>query len=354
MDTQMKLLEKLTNLPGISGYEKPVRDAMKEEFKALGVNVSYDNIGSIIGEHGNKGPKIAISGHMDEIGMLVTKITEDGFLKFQTIGGWWANVMLAQQYDVHSTNGKVYRAVMGSKPPHMLEGEERTRAFPVDQMYFDLGVKNKEEVLALGIKPGCPVTPAIQFQTMANPDYLLAKAFDNRAGCGVAIEVMRNVLDCDHPNTLYSIGSVQEEVGCRGARTTAQKIQPDVVFALDVTISSDTPGTKGSAVMGKGPAILLYDSSLIGHEGLRNFVCKVADELGIPYQIDYLSRGGTDAGAMHVTNAGAPAMSLCVPSRYIHSHTSMISYSDYLNTIKLLTEVVKRLDDKAYQEILNF
>ncbi len=354
MDKSLELLKKLTDLNGISGMEHAVRDALKEEFQKLDAKIEYDNIGSIIGSISGdeNGPKIAIAGHMDEIGFMVTKITDDGFINFHTIGGWWSQVMLAQQYDITTSSGKVYRAVMGSKPPHLLTPDERVKATNIETMYLDLGVKSKEEVLNLGIKLGDMVTPAIEFQVMANEDFLLAKAFDDRFGCGVMLEVLNNVKAEKSPNTVYAVGTVQEEVGCRGAKTTANLVKPDIVFALDVTIATDTPGMSKTCKMGDGPVILLFDSGTLGHKELRNFVLNVADELKIPYQIDGLTRGGTDASAMHVANAGAPAMSIGLASRYIHSHTSMISKSDYENTIKLITEVVKRLDTKAVQEII--
>ncbi len=353
MEKELQLIKKLTDARAIGGHEKQVRQIMAEEFAKSGATISYDNIGSIVGTYtGNvEGPKIVIAGHMDEIGFIITTITDEGFIKFHPIGGWWSHVMLAQQYDVTTSDGKVYRAVMGSKPPHMLSPEERTKTVDVDKMYLDLGVKSKDEVLALGIRPGDMITPAIEFQVMANSDFLLAKAFDNRVGCAIAIDVINNIKGEKTPNIVHGVGSVQEEVGCRGARTVGQMLNPNIVFALDVTIATDCPGLSNSCKMGKGPAIMLYDSSMIGHPGLRKFVTDIADELGIPYQLDYLARGGTDAGAMHLTNAGAPGMAICIPSRYIHSHTSMISRSDYFNTVKLLTEVVKRLDSEACTKI---
>lgn len=356
MEKKLRLIKKLTETNGVSGYEKAIRNLMKEEFETLNVEVSYDNIGSIVGvlKGEEKGPKIAIAGHMDEIGFIITKITDEGFIKFQPIGGWWSQVMLAQQYDITTKEGKVYRAVMGSKPPHLLSPEERTKTVNIEDMYLDMGVKNKDEALSLGVRLGDMITPSISFQVMANPDYLLAKAFDNRIGCAIVLDVMKELKEKQHPNIVYGIGTVQEEVGLRGARTTAQMINPDIVFALDVTVATDTPGLSNSSKLGLGPTILLVDGALIGHVGLRDCVTAIADELKIPYQIDYLARGGTDAGSMHLAHSGAPAMSLCIPSRYIHSHTSIISRQDYENTVKLLVAIIEKIDwDKVNQIKLN-
>lgn len=355
MKKDLELLKKLTEANGIGGHERAVRRIMEEEFLQVVSkdDILYDGLGSIAAKKvGNaEGPKIAIAGHMDEIGMIVTKITDEGFLKFQTVGGWWSQVMLAQQMTVTTSTGKTYRAITGSKPPHILGEAELKNPVKIDDMYLDLGVSSKEEVEKLGIKVGDMITPAIDFQVLANEKYLLAKAWDNRIGCAIAIEVLKQLKDVEHPNIVYGIGTVQEEVGLRGAKTVAQMINPDIVIAVDVGIAKDTPGTDNSSKMGAGPQILLYDGALIGHVGLREFIVGIADELNIPYQFDVLQRGGTDAGAMHLAHDGAPAMSLCIPSRYIHSHTSMIHKDDFDNAVKLLVEVIKRLDNAACYQI---
>ena len=355
MKKDLLLLKKLTEANGIGGHERMVRQIMEEEFLQVVSkdDILYDGLGSIAARKVGQedGPKIAIAGHMDEIGMIVTKITDEGFLKFQTIGGWWSQVMLAQQMTVTTSEGKTYRGVIGSKPPHILSESELKNPVKIEDMYLDLGVASKEEVEKLGIKVGDMITPAIDFQVLANEKYLIAKAWDNRIGCAVAIEVLKQLKGQKHPNTVYGIGTVQEEVGLRGARTIAQMINPDIVIAVDVGIAKDVPGTDNSAKLGAGPQILLYDGALIGHVGLREFIVGIADELKIPYQFDYLKRGGTDAGAMHLVHDGAPAMSLCIPSRYIHSHTSIIHKDDFDNTVKLLVEVIKRLDNATCYQI---
>jgi len=355
MKKDLLLLKKLTEANGIGGHERMVRQIMEEEFLQVVSkdDILYDGLGSIAARKVGQedGPKIAIAGHMDEIGMIVTKITDEGFLKFQTIGGWWSQVMLAQQMTVTTSEGKTYRGVIGSKQPHILSESELKNPVKIEDMYLDLGVASKEEVEKLGIKVGDMITPAIDFQVLANEKYLLAKAWDNRIGCAVAIEVLKQLKGQKHPNTVYGIGTVQEEVGLRGARTIAQMINPDIVIAVDVGIAKDVPGTDNSAKLGAGPQILLYDGALIGHVGLREFIVGIADELKIPYQFDYLKRGGTDAGAMHLVHDGAPAMSLCIPSRYIHSHTSIIHKDDFDNTVKLLVEVIKRLDNATCYQI---
>jgi len=352
---ELQFLKELSELNGIGGHEKEVRKYMEKHFLEV-VNkedIMYDGLGSIaaklVGDA--NGPKIMVASHMDEVGMIVTKITDEGFLKFQTIGGWWSQVMLAHEFNVTTREGKVYRGVIGSTPPHLLSPEELKNPAKIEDMFLDLGVKNKEEVEKLGIRIGDMITPAIDFTPLANPKYLLGKAWDNRIGCAIAIEVLKRLKNEKHPNIVYGVGTVQEEVGLRGAKTAGQMINPDICFAVDVGIAKDTPGTDMSVKMGDGPAILVYDGALIGHVGLRELVLEVAKENNIPYQLDYLKRGGTDTGAISLVHNGVPAMSFCIATRYIHSHTSIIHYDDYENAVRLLVEVIKRLDRETVNKI---
>ena len=351
----MNELKILSELNGISGYEKAVRRYLADAFsKIVGpTNITFDNLGSVIAKQGNSGPKIALAGHMDEVGMIITRITDDGYMRFQTIGGWWGQVMLAQQMTITTQTGKTIRAVIGSKPPHILSVEERKIPVKIEDMYLDIGVTSKDEVTSLGISIGDMVTPFIDFQVMANGDFLLGKAWDNRIGCAIVLETIRRLKTLHHPNTIYGIGTVQEEVGLRGAKTASSIIKPDISIALDVGIAKDTPGMDGTVKMGKGPQILVVDGGLIGHVGLRNLFLEVAKEKEIPIQLDYLTGGATDAGAMHLAHGGSPAISLCIPSRYIHSHTSMISHQDFIYCVDLLVAVIQRLD-QAQVDALSF
>ena len=352
---EVKVLKELCETDGIGGHEKNVRKLMEREFLKIvpKEEISYDGLGSIIARKVGKadGPKIMIAGHMDEIGMIVTKITEEGFLKFQTIGGWWSQVMLAQQFTVTTASGKTYEGVIGSKPPHLLRPEELKEPAKIDDMFLDIGVKNKEEAEKLGIRVGDMICPKIAFRPLANSDYLLGKALDNRLGCAIVLEVFKRLKDEAHPNVVYGVGTVQEEVGLRGARTSGYKVNPDICFALDVGIAKDTPGTDMSVKAGSGPCLLVYDGAMIGHVALREFVIETAKAENIPIQFDYLQRGGTDAGAVHLTHSGVPSMSFCIATRYIHSHTSIIHKDDYENAIKLITAVIKKLDRAAVDAI---
>ncbi|MGE0003936.1 MAG: M42 family metallopeptidase [Candidatus Izemoplasmatales bacterium] len=346
------LLKELTMLDGIPANEKEVRKYMANRVAGLGT-ISYDGLGSIIVE--KKGTKddvrVMVAGHMDEIGFIVTEITKEGYVKFIPAGGWWGHVVLSQQFQITTREGKKIRAVTGSKPPHILEAEERKKVVDLKDMYLDLGVSSKEEVTALGITIGDMITPYIEYTPLNNPKYLLSKAFDNRIGIALAIEVLEHLQSHDHPNTYFGVGTVQEEVGLRGAQTAAYAVSPDIGIALDVTIAHDYPGGTQETKLGAGPCLMVYDSSMVGHVALRQYAEALANELKIPYQLSYLKAGGTDAGRIHTNQAGCPSIAVCLPCRYLHSHTSVIHEDDYDNAVKLVCELIKRLDHKTVQEI---
>jgi len=351
MEESKKLLKNLTDLNGVPGDEGQVRKAMKEELKDIADNINVDGIGSIIAYKqspdntlGSNKPKVMIAGHMDEVGFMVKSIDDNGFIKFQTLGGWWGHVLLAQEVTITTDSGETIDGVVGSTPPHLLESSVRDKVVKPDKMFIDLGLSSKEEVEELGIKIGDMITPKVEFQEMANKNFLKAKAFDNRIGCGVAIEVMKNLKD-NCPVNLYSVGTVQEEVGLRGAGTSAYSVDPDVAFVVDVTLAGDTPNTTGADTkLGDGPVVVLMDGTCIGNKKLKNLAVQVAKDLDMKINFEILTKGGTDAGRIHMTKGGVPTLGFAIPSRYIHSHTSMIHYQDYKDLVTLITEMTKRID----------
>jgi len=355
MDKQLKFLKDLTDANGIPGIEGEVRKLFKELVADNADEITQDKLGSVIARKTGlaDGPKIAIAGHLDEVGFIVHFIDDNGFIKFKPVGGWWSQVLLSQQMTITTGAGKKIHGIIGSTPPHVLTQDQRTKVAELDAMFIDIGVDNKEEAEATGIKPGDMITPYLEFQELANPKYLLAKAWDNRFGCALAIDVLNNLKGETHPNEYYGIGTVQEEVGCRGAATVANIINPDIVIAADVVLDGKIPGADQiKSKMGEGPVIMLMDGGTIGHRALREYVADLAKELEIPIQFDILMGGGTDAATMHRAHDGAPAMSLGIPSRYIHSNGSIIHRDDYDNVVKLMTEFVKRFDAKALESIV--
>jgi len=348
----MGILKEMSMLNSIPGNEKQVRAYMNNKMKDIS-EVSFDNLGSIIAKKvGNPdGPRIMVAGHMDEVGFMVTTITDEGYVKFTPAGGWWSQVMLAQQMVITTGDNKEIRGVIGAKAPHILTVEERAKPVAMDKMYLDLGVSGKEEAVKLGIKPGDMITPFIEAIEMSNPKYLLGKAWDNRVGCAAAIEVLENLQGEKHENIYFGVGTVQEEVGLRGAKTSSHKIQPDIGIALDTTIAYDFPGGDKNTELGKGVGIMFKDSSMIGHKGLRDYVIGLCDKEKIPYQLTFLERGGTDGGAIHMSHIGAPSISFCLPVRYLHSHTSVVHRDDYDAMVKIVTLLVKSLDKETVDKI---
>lgn len=355
LDETLTMLKDLTDAKGIPGNEKEPRDVMRKYITPFADEVMTDGLGSLIAKKIGKadGPKVMVAGHLDEVGFMVTNIDDRGFLRFQTVGGWWSQVMLAQRVTIVTSKGDV-TGVIGSKPPHILPAEARKKPVDIKDMFIDIGASSREEAQEWGVRPGDQVVPYFEFTVMNNEKMLLAKAWDNRIGCAIAIDVLKHLKDADHPNVVYGVGTVQEEVGLRGAKTSANLIQPDIGFGVDVGIAGDTPGvTEKEALskMGKGPQIILYDASMISHKGLRDFVTGVADELNIPYQFDSVAGGGTDSGAIHMTAQGVPSLSITIATRYIHSHAAMLHRDDYENAVKLIAEVIKRLDSETVERL---
>ena len=288
---------------------------------------------------------------------MVTSISKEGFLRFQSVGGWWEQVMLAQRVIVKTSKGDL-PGVIGSKPPHILPPDERKKIVEKKDMFIDVGALSQEEAReTFGIRPGDPIIPDSSFRVMANPKLLMAKAWDCRAGVAMFIEVIKRLANERHPNTIYGVGSVQEEVGLRGATTSSNYISPDIGFAVEVDIAGDTPGIKEEealAKLGKGPSILLYDASMIPHVKLRDFVIETARQESIPLQLTSMAGGGTDAGRIHIHGRGVPSLVIGVPTRYIHSHQGIIHRDDYENAVKLMVAVVKRLDAITVQDLKGF
>ncbi|KRG11492.1 M42 family metallopeptidase [Lederbergia galactosidilytica] len=355
LDNTLTMLKDLTDAKGIPGNEKEPREVMKQYITPFADEVESDGLGSLIAKKigAENGPKIMISGHLDEVGFMITQIDDKGFLRFQTVGGWWSQVMLAQRVTIVTSKGDI-TGVIGSKPPHILSAEARKKPIDIKDMFIDIGASNKEEAVEWGVRPGDMVVPYFEFTVMNNEKMLLAKAWDNRIGCAIAIDVMKNLQNVDHQNIVYGVGTVQEEVGLRGAKTAANKIQPDIAIAVDVGIAGDTPGIsekEAQSKMGDGPQIILYDASMVSHKGLRELITDVADELNIPYQFDAIPGGGTDAGSIHLAAEGAPSIAMTIATRYIHSHAGILHRDDFENAVKLITEVIKRLDRETVDKI---
>lgn len=348
-----EFLKELCEAKGISGDEKEATRVMKKYLEGYADEFTYDNLGSIIAiKKGSSDLRVMLSGHVDEVGFVVSKIEKEGYLRMTPVGGWWAHVLPAQRVSVVTKEGKVFMGVIGSVPPHNLTPEVRKRVMELKDLYVDLGVKDKEEIDSLGICIGDSIVPYSEYFAMTNKDYVCCKAFDDRIGAAVCVEVMRNLKDKEHPNTLYSVGTVQEEVGLRGARTATYKVKPDLAIAIDVTMSHDIPSdNKHDTKLGNGVAISILDGSAIGHKGLIRYLADLAKEKNIKITYDSLLGGGTDSGEIHKSFEGVVNLTLSIPCRYFHSHNSIINLKDYQACIDLITEFILRLDDKLLEEL---
>jgi putative aminopeptidase FrvX len=347
-----ELFKTLTELPGAPGNEHAVRKFMKQELGKYSDEVVQDNLGSIFGfKHGQQdGPKIMVAGHMDEVGFIVTQITDNGMIRFQPLGGWWNQVLLATRVEIIAGDKKI-PGVVGSIPPHLLSEELRKKPMEIKNMLIDVGADDKEDALSFGIRPGQQIVPYSPFTPMANDKKIMAKAWDNRYGCGLAIELLKELKDEQLPNQLFSGATVMEEVGLRGAQTAANMIQPDLFFALDASPANDANGDKNEfGQLGKGTLLRILDRTMVTHRGMREFILDMAETHNIPYQY-FVSQGGTDAGRVHTANEGIPSSVIGICSRYIHTSASIIHTDDYAAAKELLTKLVKAADRTTLETI---
>lgn len=353
--TTRELFKTLTELPGPPGFEHEVRKYVKERLKPLSDELIYDRLGSVFGvRHGDrKGPKIMVAGHLDEVGFLITSVTNSGMLKFQTLGGWWSQVLPAQRVEILTEQGRI-PGVIGSIPPHLLDEGTRSKPLPVEHMFIDIGADSREDAMKMGIRPGVAAVPVCPFTPMADPKKIMAKAWDNRYGVGLAIELMEAVQGISLPNQLYAGATVQEEVGLRGAETAARLINPDLFFALDASPANDTGGDpQAFGRLGHGALLRIYDRTMVTHKGLVDYIRDTAETHQIRYQY-FVSPGGTDAGRVHLHGIGVPSAVIGIPSRYIHTSASIIHTDDYDAAKELLVKLVTAMDQTTFETIIQY
>jgi len=359
----MKFLEQLTNSFGPSGFEREPARIVRDYVAKYCNSVTNDKLGSVMftKKGGADNPVVLIPGHVDEVGFIISSINKLGFLTFNPLGGWFDQVLLGQRVIIRTSKGPV-PGIIAAKPPHLLPAEERTKVVVKEKMFIDVGASNEDEAKALGIRVGNPVIPNSVFSTVKKTIYkdgkkngedviAIGKAFDDRIGAWTAAEAVRMLSEkkIRHPNTVIGAATTQEEVGLRGARTTAFVSKPDVCLTLEVDIAGDVPGiepNEAPAKMGGGPSVTTWDTSMIPNQELVELVIKTAESARIPYQLSQV-KGGTDAGVIHIANAGCPSVVLGVPTRHIHSHAGLMSMKDADNCVRLIVEIIKRLDKKT-------
>lgn len=347
------LLEALTQADGVPGHEGEVRAIVRSRLGPFGM-LGHDRLGSVFCTRrgSDDRPRILVESHLDEVGFIVQRVTPGGHVKFLPLGGWWPHALLAQRVRIHTRTGKV-PGVIAARPPHVLKTAERDKVLDFPDLYIDIGAESGAQAAEeFGVDPGCPIAPYSPFLTMGNGRLLSAKAFDNRVGVALVIETLERL--GDHPNTVIGAGSVQEEVGMRGARTVAEAVEPDVALVLEGPYADDAPPADRPAMqcrLGGGVHIRLYDPTMIPNPRLCERVVETARAHDIPHQIAVWGAGGTDAGAIHTRGRGVPSIVLGVPVRYIHSHVSLVHMADYRAALDLLLRLIPALDRSAVERI---
>ena len=358
MPSSKDLLAQFSRAAGVPGNEGDVRRLIRQHLAGI-ADISYDKSGSIICRRigGLDAPRILLAAHTDEVGFLVRFVTPDGFVKFHPMGSWWEHTLLAQRVVIKTATGDV-PGIIGAKSVHHLTPEERNRVQDIRNMFIDVGAKDKAEATdVFGIMPGDAIVPQTEFMEMKNPRLVSGKAFDDRAGVAVFVDALTQLAGETLPNALYAVGTVQEEVGSRGAETAVDLVNPDVAIVLEASPADDTPGfakDEQQGVLGKGAQIRLFDPTTIPNRTLVEFVLKTARDSNIAHQTAVRINGGTDARQIHLHAQGVPTIVIAPPVRYIHSHVSLLHLDDYDQTLRLLIELLRRLDAPTVSALTAF
>lgn len=337
-------IKAVTELDGIAGHEHNVRNYMRKRMTPLVDSIETDGLGGIFGikKHADaKAPRIMVAAHMDEVGFMVSSIQADGTFRVVGIGGWNPLVVSSQRFTLYTRTGHAIPVISGSVPPHFLRGKDGGASLPnVSDIIFDGGFKDKAEAEQFGIAPGDIIVPKSEAILTANQKNVISKAWDNRYGVLMVLELLEQLKDTPLDNTLIAGANVQEEVGLRGAHVSTTKFDPELFFAVDCSPAGDVYGDQGR--IGDGTLICFYDPGHILLKDMRDFLT-TAEEAGIKYQY-YTGKGGTDAGAAHLQNSGVPSTTIGVCARYIHSHQTLYAMDDFLEAQAFLQALLKKLD----------
>lgn len=343
---EIQLLEKLSNAFGPSGLENEVVHILRKELEKCADETRGDKLGNVMFYHeGKKGyPRVMLSAHMDEVGFMITYVEDSGFLRFDT-WGITNNIMPGQRVVFKGERGFI-RGIIGTKPPHIMTTDEQNKIVPKEDLFIDIGADNIAQANMKGADVGMMGVFDVEFMDLGD-GYFRGKALDDRAGCVVLAETFKALQDS--PYNVVAVGSVQEELGIRGARTAAWQVEPDIGLALEGTFVADVPGTRPDRVSSKikgGPVLTIMDRATFTHPHILKTLIKTAKQKAIPFQFKKVLVGGTDAGAIHLTKAGVPSGTVAVPCRYIHGPVSIIHIDDLKNTIRLVTEFTKAVSEK--------
>jgi len=333
------LLKKLVEAPSVSGSEGSVRDLIRKEIEPYVDEIRTDKIGNLIAKRGSGSPKLMITAHMDEIGLMVKHVDDKGFIRFEPIGGWDAKIMNAQKFRIYGSKGPVI-GVTGTKPIHLQEKEEERKVIKIGEMFIDVGARNKKEVENMGVRVGDFISQYGTVERLTG-SRVTGHGFDDRVGCLELIEIVKKLKR--FKGTLYAVGTVKEEIGLIGIRGSTFGVNPDVVISLDTTVSGGTPDLKpheAVPVIGEGPVLLIKDAISIVEGRIKKWVQDVARKNKIPLQFDILSGGATDASIVPTIREGIPSFAILTPSRYIHTPVEVVDMNDVKNVVKLLVALI--------------
>jgi putative aminopeptidase FrvX len=340
------LLQELSDAFGVSGFEDEVRALIEARIRPLVDDVLVDPLGNLIATRGGSDERVLmLDAHMDEVGFMVKWIDDNGFLRLAPLGGWDERIIPGHRVEIRTRSGEIRHGVIGVAPPHILAPQDQKSPIPLEKMFVDVGATSRQEASDMGVHIGDPLTIHYPFLAIAD-GYVTGKAFDDRAGCAVLLQTAERLADEDLPmKTVFSF-AFGEEVGLRGARTAAYRIEPDLAIALEGTIGADMPGIEEESQptrLGRGPAISVADRSIIVSPKVVRALEAAAEAEQIPYQYKLPTYGGSDAGAIHLTRGGVLTGIVSVPCRYIHSPISTLRLNDFENTARLLTRFVRDL-----------
>lgn len=355
-DTTSGLLQQLSNASGPSGFEEPVRKIMVKELRPVTDQISYDGLGSVIARQGDRGPRIMLDAHMDELGGMIRRTTPDGFLTMQMLGGWLDQAIAGQRWIIIGSNGPV-RAITSIRDVHLAPADERGKLITRDAVFLDVGASSAEQVAALGVSPGDPVVPDSDFAVMNGTQSYVGKAWDDRVGCAVLIEAARRLKASGHPNQVYFVATVQEEIGLRGARASTAIVKPEIGIAIEGGVTGDAGGAKpdeSQVKLGGGPGLFLYDTSALPNRKLVALIKRTAAARQIPLQFDLVQGYGDDSAEMQTVDGGAPTVNLVVPARYTHVHNGIINRGDFDRMVDLVVGLVQALDSATVSRLRDF
>ncbi len=344
----IELIKKLSDVYGVSGFEDEVTELVKKEIGS-DYPVQEDKIRNLyinnVEKEKRTKPVIMLDAHSDEVGFMVQSIEPNGLLKFITLGGWSNQQIPAHKVKVLNKEGEYIEGIISSIPPHFTSKADAGKVTDIKDMFIDVGTTSYEETVndfKIGI--GAPVIPDVVCTYNKKSRMFLGKAFDDRIGCAVIVDVMKQLKDTELPVTLTGVLSSQEEEGCRGAIVAAQKIMPDLAIVLEGPPADDNfrPAYRSQGALRKGAQVHI-DPTMIANPRLVRFIQKIAEENNIKIQETVRESGGTNASKIHIENGGIPTIVIGIPVRYTHSHYGFISYDDYIETVKLVKAVAENI-----------